>query len=554
MHNECLFMVLLYLIRDTAPTFIFATIQVLCISGQIFITMSTDKANVSAVLVGQVECGKSTLVGRLVYEINKLPEEYWVKLAQTSKTYGRNVSIMQFYSHTSKSERERGATINIHFSNIITNTFNYTLIDVPGHRDFIKNTINGITQSDIALLIVPASNGIYETSMQKSKKCVPEGYTRIHAKLCFSYGIKQLIVLINQMDDVSVNWSFNRFTQIKTEMEKFLNKIGYNTHKIPFIPISGYKGDNVVSKSIHCMKWYNGFKVQIKKQTMTGYTLLDALNTVIRKPKRYKNKPFIMPISWLYSNNILVGKIQQGSIKIGDKIRINPCGITAKVICMQMHHKPMEIGYAGDHIAIKLDKGKYKRGEVITKENEFYSLSMARKFIATVSVQKHINGFRCKLYAANRPKSTWRRRTPVTGVTFNGFCMAMSTPMEMKVIRWKKGKSTNNVKIEQIKGNNNLLFVESLDLAQVLFIPHTPIILMPYDICKAFGRITLFQTGSGRYNSLIMIGKITSVLNDEYYEKLIYGFLRYELIKMNTDYIVNDIKALMISYIDLEFY
>merc|ERR1711920_361402 len=148
-----------------------------------------------------------------------------------------------------------------------TDNFHYTIIDAPGHRDFIKNMISGASQADVALLMVPANKGGFETSIQKGnhKKSEVQGQTRQHAHLLYLLGVDQIIVAVNKMDDKSVKYSKDRFDEIKSEVSKMLTKIGFKIKKIPFIPISGFKGDNL-TKISESMKWYKGFEVKIKKE------------------------------------------------------------------------------------------------------------------------------------------------------------------------------------------------------------------------------------------------------------------------------------------------
>jgi elongation factor 1-alpha len=175
--------------------------------------------------------------------------------------------------------------------------------------------ISGASQADVALLMVPANKGGFETSIAKGnhKKGEIQGQTRQHARLCHLLGIEQLIVGINKMDQESVKYSEDRYNEIKTEVEKMLTKIGYKTKKIPFLPLSGWKGDNLTKPSEN-MKWYKGFKVKAKKDTIEGHTLLDALEKVVKPPKRQLKKPFRMPVSGVYKikgvGDVITGRIE----------------------------------------------------------------------------------------------------------------------------------------------------------------------------------------------------------------------------------------------------
>lgn len=212
------------------------------------------------------------------------------------------------------------------------------------YSDFIKNMISGASQADCALLMVPANKGGFEKSIAKGnhKKGEIQGQTRQHARLCHLLGIDQLIVGINKMDQASVNFSEERYKEIKAEVDKMLTKIGYKTKKIPFIPMSGYKGDNLSTVSEN-MPWYKGFTVKIKKEKIKGHTLLDALDRCIRLPKRATKKPLRMPVSGVYKikgvGDVITGRIEQGKIAPNAVVRFMPTGVSGKAFSIEMHHK-----------------------------------------------------------------------------------------------------------------------------------------------------------------------------------------------------------------------
>ena len=191
----------------------------------------------------------------------------------------------------------------------------------------------------------------------------------------------------------------DRYNKMKSQMEKMLTKIGYKTNKIPFIAVNTEKQDNILTPSSRYMK-YQGFDVTVKKKTIHGYTLWDALNTVIKPPKRNNDKPFRMSISWIYNKHIIIGKILQGTIRRNEMVRIYPPNIITKVISIQIHNIDIDIAYAGDIIGIKLDINdnkhneckpnmKYKRGHLLISLHD-PSISICRKFVALVSVQDFV--------------------------------------------------------------------------------------------------------------------------------------------------------------------
>jgi len=302
------------------------------------------KKHIGIVIVGHVDAGKSTTTGRLLFELGGLSERELEKLKKEAQELGKDSFLFAFFLDRSKDERQRGVTIVCTTKEFFTDSYHYTIIDAPGHRDFIKNMISGASQADVALLMVPANKGGFETSIAKGnhKKGEIQGQTRQHARLCHLIGIEQLIVGVNKMDDPSVNYSEERFKEIQGEVDKMLTKIGYKTKKIPFIPMSGFKGENLSIKSQN-MPWYKGFEVAEKDEKITGHTLLDALEKVVKPPKRDTNKPFRMPVSGVHQikgvGDVITGRIEQGKITAGVDVKFYPTGCKGKAFSLEMHHK-----------------------------------------------------------------------------------------------------------------------------------------------------------------------------------------------------------------------
>jgi elongation factor 1-alpha len=264
------------------------------------------------------DAGKSTTTGHLLFELGGLDERALDKLRQEAEAQGKGSFAFAFFMDKSKDERARGVTIACTTKEFFTDQYHYTIIDAPGHRDFIKNMISGASQADVALLMVPANKGGFETSIQKGnhKKGEVQGQTRQHARLLHLLGVEQLIVAINKMDDKSVMYEQKRYNEIKSEVSRILKKIGYKVKKIPFVPISGWAGDNMIDKSTN-MKWYK------------GPFLLEALNK-IKPPKRPVDSPLRLPLQDVYKiggiGTVPVGRVETGIIKPGMEIRFAPTG------------------------------------------------------------------------------------------------------------------------------------------------------------------------------------------------------------------------------------
>ena len=238
--------------------------------------MGKEKNHINLVVIGHVDSGKSTSTGHLIYKCGGIDKRTIEKFEKEAAEMGKGSFKYAWVLDKLKAERERGITIDIALWKFETAKSVFTIIDAPGHRDFIKNMITGTSQADVAILIIDSSTGGFEAGISK------EGQTREHALLAFTMGVKQMIVCMNKMDDRSVNYDQKRFDEIKKEVADYLKKIGYNPDKIPFIPISGWHGDNMIDRSDN-MKWYN------------GPTLVEALDT-LEPPKRPKDKPLRLPL------------------------------------------------------------------------------------------------------------------------------------------------------------------------------------------------------------------------------------------------------------------
>jgi elongation factor 1-alpha len=455
-----------------------------------------NKKHLGLVVVGHVDAGKSTTTGHLMFELGGINERDMEKLRKEAEAQGKGSFAFAFFMDKSKDERARGVTIACTTKEFFTDRYHYTIIDAPGHRDFIKNMISGASQADVALLMVPANKGGFETSIQKGnhKKGEVQGQTRQHARLLHLLGVEQVICGINKMDDKSVGYKQSRYKEIKSEVAKMLTKIGFKTKKIPFIPMSGWQGDNLTTKTEN-MDWYKGFKVKPKKKEIEGWTLLDALNDVVSCPKRPKKKPFRMPVSGVYKikgvGDVITGRIEQGQLTPNTMVQFAPTGVDGKAFSIEMHHKTVPKAGPGDNVGVNvksLDKDNMpKVGDVMFIQNEDGDDSppaAAETFRAAVFVQDHPGQLRCSVQGRG-------------GFTPSIHVRTAKAPCQMLEILWKRGKSTNNVKIEAP------LYIEAGDEAEVVFKPKMPLCVDAYDTCKPLGRMAAMDS-----NSLIMLGRV----------------------------------------------
>jgi elongation factor 1-alpha len=333
------------------------------------------KPHLSLVVIGHVDCGKSTTTGHLIYQLGGIDKRTIEKFEKEAAELGKRSFKYAWVLDNLKAERERGITIDIALWKFESPKYSFTVIDAPGHRDFIKNMITGTSQADVALLIVDASKGGFEAGISK------DGQTREHALLAHTLGVKQMIVGVNKMDDRSVRFSQERFNEIKQEVSAYLKNLGYKPAKIPFVPISGWFGDNMIDRSTN-MPWYK------------GPFLLEALDEV-HPPKRPTESPLRVPLQDVYKisgiGTVPVGRVESGVMKPGQHILFAPTSITSDVKSIEMHHTQMPQAIPGDNIGFNVKNisvKDLKRGYVACEANKNPAAG-ASSFDAQVIVMSH---------------------------------------------------------------------------------------------------------------------------------------------------------------------
>jgi elongation factor 1-alpha len=300
--------------------------------------MGKDKVHINIVVIGHVDAGKSTTTGHLIYKCGGIDKRTIEKFEKEASEMGKGSFKYAWVLDKLKAERERGITIDIALWKFETSKYYFTIIDAPGHRDFIKNMITGTSQADAAVLVIATPTGEFEAGIAKS------GQTREHALLAFTLGVKQMIVALNKMDDKSVNWAQARYDEIVKEVSSFVKKIGYNPEKIPFVPISGWHGDNMLEKSAN-LPWYK------------GPTLLEALDAV-SEPKRPTEKPLRVPLQDVYKiggiGTVPVGRVETGILKPGMIVTFSPANLTTEVKSVEMHHVALPEAGPGDNVGFNV--------------------------------------------------------------------------------------------------------------------------------------------------------------------------------------------------------
>jgi len=338
---------------------------------------ASSKPHLNLVVAGHVDHGKSTTTGHLLYLKGYIDARKLDELAKESAKTGLGESFKYAWVlDTVKEERERGVTIDAAYVKFLTDRYYYTIIDAPGHRDFVKNMITGASQADAALLAISAKKGEFETGIS------PEGQAREHAFLLFTLGVRQIAVAVNKMDDQTVNWSKDRFEEVKKAMLDLMTQMGFDPrkHKIFVVPISGWLGDNLVTKSEH-MPWYD------------GPTLMGALDQ-FEPPAKPVDKPLRLPIQQVFNipgvGTVPVGRVETGVLKVNDKIVVNPSGKHGEVRSIEMHHERMEKAEPGDNVGLNLkgiSQKEMKRGDVIGSESS--PPSIVKEFVGQIIVIRH---------------------------------------------------------------------------------------------------------------------------------------------------------------------
>jgi len=325
--------------------------------------MGKEKLHVNIVVIGHVDSGKSTTTGHLIYKCGGIDERTIAKFEKEAAEMGKGSFKYAWVLDKLKAERERGITIDIALWKFCTEKYFVTIIDAPGHRDFIKNMITGTSQADCAVLIVAAGTGEFEAGISK------EGQTREHALLAYTLGVKQLIIGVNKMDSTTPPYSESRFKEIEKEVSSYIKKIGYNPKCVAFVPISGWNGDNMIEPSPN-MSWYKGWSVERKEGNASGKTLINALDAIL-PPTRPTEKALRLPLQDVYKiggiGTVPVGRVETGIIKPGMLVTFAPANVTTEVKSVEMHHESLPEAVPGDNVGFNVKNVSVKeirRGNV----------------------------------------------------------------------------------------------------------------------------------------------------------------------------------------------
>lgn len=405
-----------------------------------------EKEHLNLIFIGHVDHGKSTSVGRILYETGALTEQQLRKLKEEAEKVGKATFEFAFTMDTLKEERERGVTIDLSHKEFQTQKYYFTIIDAPGHRDFVKNMITGASQADAAVLVCSAKEGI-------------QAQTKEHAFLAKVLGIKQMIVAVNKMD--AVNYDHVKFDETKVAMSTLLKNIGYKVEDIPFVPYSGYVGDNIKEKSKN-MPWYS------------GPTLLECFEK-LTAPAKPTDKPLRLPIQDVFTitghGTVPVGRVETGILKLNETVVFMPSGAKGEVKSIEMHHQQLTQAVPGDNVGFNVknvDKKDVKRGEVVGPVSS--PPKVAAEFTAQIVVLEH-------------PTAIGKGYTPVFHIHTAQIACTITEILE------KKDPKTGATM------QKNPDFIKSGDVAIVKIKPLKPVVIEKFAEFPPLGRFAIRDMG-----------------------------------------------------------
>ncbi|XP_062588547.1 elongation factor 1-alpha [Saccostrea cucullata] len=426
--------------------------------------MGKEKVHINIVVIGHVDSGKSTSTGHLIYKCGGIDQRTIAKFEKEASEMGKGSFKYAWVLDKLKAERERGITIDIALWKFETTKYFITIIDAPGHRDFIKNMITGTSQADCAVLIIAAGTGEFEAGIS------PNGQTREHALLAFTLGVKQLIVGVNKMDSTEPPYSESRFKEIKGEVEKYIKKIGYNPKAVPFVPISGWHGDNMIEAS-EKMSWYSGWEIERKEGNAKGKTLMEALDAIL-PPKRPTDLALRLPLQDVYKiggiGTVPVGRVETGILKPGMVVTFAPPNITTEVKSVEMHHESLPEALPGDNVGFNIKNVSVKeirRGNVCG-DSKNDPPKGAKNFLAQVIILNH-------------PGEIKNGYAPVLD------CHTAHIACKFVEIREKCDRRSGKVLEEAPK------MIKSGDAAMVTMVPSKPMCVEPFSKYAPLGRFAV---------------------------------------------------------------
>ncbi|AMD19015.1 HBR114Wp [Eremothecium sinecaudum] len=351
--------------------------------------MYGGKDHVSIIFMGHVDAGKSTMGGNLLYLTGSVDKRTVEKYEREAKEAGRQGWYLSWIMDTNKEERNDGKTIEVGKSYFETEKRRYTILDAPGHKMYVSEMIGGASQADIGILVISARKGEYETGFERG------GQTREHALLAKTQGVNKMVVVVNKMDDPTVNWDQERFKQCVNNVSNFLKAIGYNVKDdVMFMPVSGYTGAGLKDrvKKDEC-PWYN------------GPSLLEYLDEM-KHVDRFVNAPFMLPIAGKMKDmgTVVEGKIESGHISKGSHTLLMPNKIPVEILGIQNEtEQEVNIAVCGEQVRLRLkgvEEEDISAGFVLTSpKNPIKNVTRFVAQIAIVELKSIMSaGFSCVMH------------------------------------------------------------------------------------------------------------------------------------------------------------
>lgn len=309
------------------------------------------RQHLNLVFIGHVDAGKSTLSGSILYIMGQVDARTIERYERDAKQRNRESWFLAFIMDTSEEERAKGKTVEVGRAHFETEQSRYTILDAPGHKNYVPNMIQGATQADVGILVISARKGEFETGFEKG------GQTREHALLAKTLGVRFLVVVINKMDDPTVNWSKDRYDECVAKLKPFLKICGYAIKRdVRFIPISGLAGENIKNEvTAERCPWWRGYYESDTNNT-TNATLLSCLDS-LHISGRDPNAPLRIPcLDRYFERGVnVMGKIESGTVRLDDEVAILPTKKKAKIEAIYIDDKKVRSAKPGENVLLKMN-------------------------------------------------------------------------------------------------------------------------------------------------------------------------------------------------------
>jgi len=451
------------------------------------------KERMNVCLCGSIDSGKSTLGGHLLFQLGGMSHREYSILRMQAEKMNQEDRIFALFLDKTHLEVAQGITIEAKYREFYTQNYHYVLIDGPGHVNYIKNASRAQVSADVGVMVISATKGQFETAISKRRDSNDgkTGIARTHARMLNCMGVENIIVAVNKMD--AIDYSEERFEEIKAEMTKILTKMGFKEKRIAVLPISGFTGENLLKPSPK-MEWFKGFEIKPRKEQVQGVTFYDALN-VQALPKRNIKKPFKMTVSRVAKlvgvGDVICGHVHSGTLSPEEELQFAVNGQVVKAHTVESWFKRQELVMDGDQIGIAIRglekvRGMPRIGDVMFKPAEL-SLRTCHSFRAMMFVQNHTGQIKCSQGRQNG-------FTPTVAVA------AQHVPCMLQRILWKRGKATNMQK------ESDPAFVEAGDECEVIWQPKKKLYIEKYEDDKRFGRVLVLES-----NELVAIARCVDV-------------------------------------------